>query len=126
MFKRLRHWFALRNVPLADLKELNYLLNMSGRRVTHDLDHALSTIHGLNSSLAHALNKSETGYEYELNEFSDRTAHWRSVFYPCDGGKNYRLKQNYHITELEKEIDRLKKLCDDNNISYDHPDSIPF
>lgn len=126
MFYRLKRWWHLRSMPIDELKSLNEIVVKSGRRVSYDLVHAVQVMRSLNILLADNLGTKTTGYEPDIKEFDDRSSHWLSIFSLGDGGKNYRTKLGGYISELEREVKRLEKICEDHNIKHQDPNKIPF
>lgn len=126
MFYRLKRWWHLRSMPIDELKSLNEIVVKSGRRVSYDLVHAVQVMKSLNTLLTHYLPKDTSGYEPDIIEFEERSHHWLSIFSLGDGGKNYRTKLGSHISELEREVKRLEKICEDHNIKHQDPNKIPF
>lgn len=117
MITKLRHWWNLRRDTAAELRQLNELMVKSARRCAYDLRHAASylSMTGENGKIPP-----------ECEIFHERSRHWLSVFNPADGGKNYRSKLINDIEELHDEVDRLEKLCRDNNIDPTNPKRFPF
>lgn len=104
LFKRFKH----RHNSKDDLIDLNEMLLKFGRRVTHDLQHAI--VHMDNDSSLKPL-------------FYERVEHWKSIFYFDKGPKDYHSEIHKVINGLEMENDRLKRLCEKNGIN---PDPTPF
>lgn len=90
-------------------QELLRLIVKAARRCAYDL--------------AHAVDYMEPGHMKEL--LRDRPARWLAIFNPADNGKNYRDELHENIRELEREVERLRNLCDENEIEWDDP-SLPF
>lgn len=117
MITKLRHWWNLRKAPHSELRQLNELVIKSARRCAYDLRHAASYI---------AMTEPVSGLPPECEIFHERARYWLSVFNPADGGKNYHSTLGNEISKLELEVERLEKLCRDNNIDPTHPDRFPF
>jgi hypothetical protein len=90
-------------------KEMLELAIKAGRRLMHDFDHAINEIPEDNRF---------------RHVFLSRAEHWRTIFYPDNGIKNYRNSLHQEIDNLERELMRLKKLLTDSGIDpYGH---LPF
>jgi len=90
-------------------KELLELTIKAGRRLMHDFDHMLNEIPNDN--------KEKAMYE-------DMAKHWRSIFYPDDGNKNYRTQLHRVIENLEKDLAVAHKLLIEHGI--DPEPHLPF
>ena len=109
MFKRLIELWRQRNTPRAHLAEQHQLLVKSARRCAYDLKHAADDVR-----------------DFTAREiFEDRAHMWLQIFSP-DGVKDYRHSLHRKISEQRSEIERLKKLCEENGIDYTDPDGVPF
>lgn len=126
MLTRLRLWWSLRNTPVSQIKDLNELLTMTGRRVTYDNVHLLSTLTAINSYLRQIQPSVAEGFDLEIATFSERSTNWMAIFNPADGGKSYYSRIHRHARELEKEIERLETLCRKHDIDPVDPNKIPF
>ena len=70
------------------------------------------------------MSNARSGYKSVI-DYHKRSQMWQEIFSPT-GGKDYRHSLHNDIWKLEREIDRLKKVCADNNIDSEDPDGIPF
>lgn len=111
MIKRWWLRFKHRNTSKDDLIELNELLIMAGRSVTHDLDHVVGTL------------EMEVDDTFLTDLMYDRLKVWKAVFYPDKGPKNYRSELHKELFDLEREVGRLERLCKEHDIEYRE---IPF
>lgn len=122
MIKKIWLIIKYRHYTDTDLYELNEMLLKFGRRVTHDLEHALSSWNS---------DRYRAGYEpLRENPLGQRlyskAALWRKIFYFDHGQKDYRSKIHNRADKLEDEIGRLKRLCIANGIDPTDPDEMPF
>lgn len=115
--------FKYRNYTQTELYELNEMLLKFGRRVTHDLEHLASEARFQNLRLERVGLEPQT---YILDRIHKKLDLWRRVFYFDHGGKNYRSSIHRENDKLNKEVDRLTKLCITNNIDPTDPNEIPF
>ncbi len=102
-----------RDHTLPELIELNEMLIKFGRRVTHDLEHAVSE-----------LSRNKDSYLYPTLKVKVR--YWRNVFYADKSGKNYRSEIYRNLDKAEKEIERLKNLCESHGIDHTDPNEMPL
>jgi hypothetical protein len=72
-------------------KEMLDLMIKAGRRLMHDFDHMLDEIPSDNIF---------------REEYKERAAMWRTIFYPDNGAKNYRSELLQTIMDLESKLDR--------------------
>lgn len=95
------------NEPAQMQAALLELVIRSARRCAHDLDHAASLLFMSQPprELAEALHS--------------RAQHWRQVFYPLNGPKDYRDRLNAEIDGLTARIKQLEALCDQHGIDCD-------
>ena len=119
LFRRIKY----RNYANDELVELNEMLTKFGRRVTHDLDHALSSW-GADLGMLERCGESPNRFLYD--RVRTKTEHWRDVFYPDHGPKNYRSEIYAALEKSEAEVARLVKLCKANGLDHEDPDGIPF
>jgi len=117
MIARLRIRWALRKCTEPEMREMITLLMMAGRRCAHDLGHALSELPRTDPDDWRA------GLHQRLHAKHD---YWRAVFYPDDGGKNYRTQLHRRLDDANDRIARLEELCRANGIDPTDPNSIPF
>lgn len=87
-----------------ELKELNLILTKFGRRVVHDMAH----MHDNLCPHREIFPSSE--------EWSDKIDMWKSVFYPDDGRKDYRLQMHQEMDDLERQIRGYQKILYEHNI----------
>jgi hypothetical protein len=118
MFKKL--WFYVicwkyRNTPFFELADQYSLLLKAARRCSYDMSHC-------SSELDMALSRTN---EKAIIDFHERSRMWLGLFNP-DGGKDYRHRLHHDINNLDLEISRLKRLCDEHKINHEDPDRIPF
>lgn len=111
MFKKLRIRWALRKCTEPEVREMLTLLILAGRRVTHDLGHAISDLRP-DSFLTDRLHA--------------KHEHWMKVFYPDDGSKNYRSRLHYELNDAYARIEQLEKLCREKGIDPADRNAIPF
>lgn len=117
MITKIRHWWNLRRSTVTELRQLNELMVKSARRCAYDLRHAASYL---------SMSSPDGKLPPECEIFHERSRYWLSVFNPADGGKNYRTQLGNEIDKLQDEVERLEKLCRDNNINPTHPTRFPF
>jgi len=89
--------------PYAILRDQLELITKAGRRCAYDLAHAVDCM-PQNDVLTELLR--------------ENVKMWKSIFNPGDDGKNYRHHLHNTINQLECEVERLKKLCEQHNISH--------
>lgn len=114
----LRKW-RYRHYDRQELIELNELMIMWGRRVTHDLEHTVSELQVADYMAGNVKNPF-------TSTIIERCDMWKRAFYPIHGPKNYRSKLYKEKALLEREIGRLKTLCIKHGIDPTDPDAIPF
>ncbi len=90
-------------------REMLELAIKAGRRMMHDFDHMLNEVPDDN--------------EWK-KEYRERGRHWRSIFYPDDGMKNYRSELHKEIARLGNRLSVAHKLLIEHKIDP-NPDS-PF
>jgi hypothetical protein len=115
-------WFYIvcwkhRNDTRFEFFEQYTLVLKAARRCGYDLSHAATDIFMSYTKSEEERSKSEEFY-------SDRSQQWLEIFAPT-GAKDYRHKLHMEIWELERKVDKLKKLCEENGIQHDI-DEIPF
>jgi len=112
-----------RNYANEELVELNEMLIKFGRRVTHDLNHTLSAWGGDLDLLERCGEKPD---RFLYDHVKIKVVHWKHVFYPTHGAKNYRSEVYSALEKSEAEVRRLVKLCEAHGLDHEDPDSIPF
>lgn len=100
--------------PTFILREQLALAIKAGRRCSHDLEHAVDFI-GVSFNS-----------EMYRKQYAERARMWLAIFYPADGIKDYRHRLHHDIMDLNREVERLRKLCEANKIDYRDPNGIPF
>lgn len=115
-------WFYIvcwkhRSDTHEQLFEQYTLVLKAARRCAYDMDHAATTIWRLGRD------KGDTRGDCEF--YSERSREWLKIFSPT-GGKDYRHRLHDDIRHLEYEIERLKKVCEENGVDHVDPDAIPF
>lgn len=96
--------------PRDIAREIHALTVLAARRCAYDLKHAAQDLGGPAGDL-----------------YLERAGMWLDIFNPTDGPKQYRHSLHNEIFHLECQVDRLKKLLEDNGIEDpDDPDKIPF
>jgi len=112
-----------RNYANEELVELNEMLTKFGRRVTHDLHHTLSA---WGADLADLERCGERPDRFLYDRVRVKSQHWRDVFYPDHGAKNYRSEIYAALEKSEAEVARMVKIFEANGIDHEDPNSIPF
>lgn len=107
MFRKIKAWLRMWNSPAHVLVEEHLLLVLAARRCAYDLKHAASELERYDAS----------------DNYSDRCEMWLNIFTP-DGTKIYRSRFHREINQLERDIEKYKKVLEENGIKYD-PD-VPF
>jgi len=76
-------------------KEMLELSIKAGRRAMHDFDHMLNEV--------------PEGNMWK-KEYRERGKHWKSIFYPDDGMKNYRNSLHKEIESLDYQLRKAREL----------------
>ena len=117
LIQSLRVRRAISDCGEVELREMVTLLMLAGRRCTHDLGHALSDLPRV------APDDWRASLHQRLHAKHD---YWRAVFYPDDGGKNYRGQLHRQLDEAHSQVARLEALCRANGIDPTDPNGMPF
>lgn len=110
---RFRQWLARKIDPHPRRigTEQYDLILKAARRCAHDLAHCADDVHSAGMGSAPFMTP---------GEWHERAQHWRAVFYPDGGPKDYEARIRL---EYEREIARLKRALRDAEL----PDAaIPF
>lgn len=92
--------------PFDGLMEAHNILIKSARRCAYDLRHAASLI--------------DHGHWSDLKDHLTRNAeHWVALFQSGNSIKDYQLELHREIDIRDREIVRLKKLLEANNIEHE-------
>jgi hypothetical protein len=116
MINWLRRKWLRYNMPTRELRAINEMLIKAGRRCAYDLAHAASYISTQGDP-------TDTSF-YEI--FQERSDHWKGVFNPTNVGKDYYNAAQVEHARLEREIVRLKQVCQAAGIDYRDPERYPF
>jgi hypothetical protein len=92
-------------------KEMLDLMIKAGRRLMHDFDHMLREIPADNIF---------------KEDYEERAAMWRTIFYPDNGAKNYRSEMHQTIMNLEFELERAKTVLEKHNLDINEGLDLPF
>ena len=100
----------------AHIIETHEIMIRCARRCAYDLDHAVDMIR-----------LDEGDWRVEIRDMLRQKArYWIGLFASGNSVKDYRLRLHADLDDRDREIERLRGLCEANGIDHQDPRGTPF